>query len=369
MRVAVISDQEQVGGKIRSTLLAQGIEMSQEVIPLGRAASLADADNLDLVFVVLSPQVQSGLKAVSELHLVSRAKILAVGPTRDSRIVLQAIHAGAADFVDETAIETELVASLGRLHKEIITPSKEFGKVIGVLSPSGGSGSRTVAANLATALAKEHKKSLVVDLKLYAGDIAALLDVQPNYTLAEVCQNAARMDRVMFERSLVGLPSGVQILASPQNYKDVAAVTPDGIRQVLNLSRSLFPYVVIDLDHSFQAEQLEAVQVTDLLLLVLRLDFVSLRNVRRALDYLGHIGMHKDKLRVVVNRHGQPSEVPVQTAEEALGLKIFHMLPDDPRTVNDAINNGVPVVIEKPSTRLARSLMQLAHNVNGRVSR
>jgi hypothetical protein len=66
------------------------------------------------------------------------------------------------------------------------------------------------------------------------------------------------------------------------------------------------------------------------------------------LDYLEQLGVSRDRLRVVVNRYGRPKEVPAAKAEEALGCKIAHYVPDDPKTVNRANNNGVPAVLESP---------------------
>ena len=60
----------------------------------------------------------------------------------------------------------------------------------------------------------------------------------------------------------------------------------------------------------------------------------------------------------MVNRYGQPKEVPAAKAEEALGVKIAHYVPEDPKTVNRANNNGVPVVLESPSAKVSRSLTQ-----------
>jgi pilus assembly protein CpaE len=71
-------------------------------------------------------------------------------------------------------------------------------------------------------------------------------------------------------------------------------------------------------------------------------------------------------VRVVVNRYGQPKEVPSAKAEEVLGLKIFHYVPDDPKAINRANNNGVPVVREAPSARVSKSVARLAMSVNGR---
>src|SRR5258706_561520 len=79
--------------------------------------------------------------------------------------------------------------------------------------PSRGSGSSTLAVNLATALAKDHKSCLLLDLNLGAGDLAALLDLKPTHTLADLCRNSTRMDQAIFERSLVRHSSGILLLS------------------------------------------------------------------------------------------------------------------------------------------------------------
>src|SRR5262249_11017 len=149
----------------------------------------------------------------------------------------------------------------------------------------------TLATNVATALASEHKEVALVDLKLEAGDLATLLDLRPVYTLADLTQNVARMDRVLLERSLIRHATGVHLLAPPRTIADIAHVTPEGIEQVLNLARVVFPYVVADVDHAYSDLQARAVRQADVILLVLRLEFAALRNTRRALDYLVHLGV------------------------------------------------------------------------------
>jgi pilus assembly protein CpaE len=243
---------------------------------------------------------------------------------------------------------------------------EELGRVIAVVAPSGGSGSSTLAANLATVLAKEHKAAALLDLNLANGDLAALLDLKPTHSLADLCVNVNRMDRVLFERSLVHHKSGVHLLASPLQISDIDHVSTAGVRKVIQMARALFPYVVMDLEHSFRPDELEVLQQSDMILLVLRLDFACLRNAKRTLDYLERCGIDRDKMRIVVNRYGQPKEVPYLKAEEALGLKIFHFVPEDAKTVNRANNNGVPVVIESPSARVAKSVVKLAASVNGK---
>lgn len=366
MQVVVISDHVAIGHQVQQAVLRAGFECptaNRVELVLGEHR-LAEV-NPSLVVVVLSPDPSLGLAALAKVRARTQARLLAVGPASQSRLILEAVRHGASDYIDEDYLDAELDQALQRVQTDL-GEQKEAGKVIGVLAPNGGSGSSTLATNLATVLAKHHEQTMLLDLKLESGDLAALLDVKPVHTLADLCRNVDQLDRIMFERSLIKHESGVQLLAPPRTLADVAEVTIEGIRRAIIMGRSLYPYVVIDLDHSYRPEQLQALQLADEILVVMRLDFVSLRNTRRTLDYLQEAGIKGDRVRVVVNRYGQPKELAVAKAEEALGVKVFHLLPEDAKYINRAMNNGVPVVLETPSSRFSKSLAKLAVSVNGR---
>ena len=366
MQVFIVTDDRAAAQRIRAALARGGFECpAANTFPLARATDPLPGPGAVAV-VPLTADPEKPLAAVAALSAGSQ--VLVVGPAGDARLVLRAVRAGAADFVDDQNLETDLAAALGRV---LLRPGRaaEPARVITVLAPSGGSGASTIAVNIASVLAAEHRTALLIDLNLHTGDAAALLDLKPDHTLAELCMNAARLDRTMFDRSLARHPSGVHLLAPPGLHADAGYVTADGLRQVLGLARGAFPYVVIDLDHTFAPEQVEALRSSDTVVLVLRLDFTCLRNARRAMDHLEQLGVARAAVRVVVNRHGRPKEIPAGKAEEALGVQIGHFIPEDPKTINRANNNGVPVVRESPSARVSRSLTALAASVNGRAHR
>ena len=364
MQALIMSDHEAIAGRVRQVLLFEGLDCPAAcVAPNDNGVQYLAKGQPDLVVMVLGSHTEHALDVLGELRRVVQTRILVVGPA-SSRLVLRALRGGADDYVEESDLEAELQAALKRL-KEGGTGREAAGRIIAVLAPCGGSGSSTLAINVATALAKEHKKVALVDLKLEAGDLATLLDLKPVYTLADLTQNIARMDRVLLERSLIRHPSGVHLLGPPRTLADVAYVTPEGVDQVLNLARVVFPYVVVDVDHSYSEVQVRAVRQAEVILLVLRLEFAALRNTRKALDQMEHLGVDRSRVRLVVNRFGQPKEVPAAKAEEALGVKIFHFVPDDPRSVNRANNNGTPFVLEVPSAKVSKSVTRLAMSVNG----
>jgi pilus assembly protein CpaE len=371
MNVFLATDDENLGAVVRKVLHRQGLDCpASRVVRLDRAPEQFGKSPSDLLVVVLPNDFERSLSALEWLEKLPRSsgeRVLAVGPAADPKMVLRALRGAVDDYLDQDDLEAELEAALRRWRVSM-AKHEEAGRVIAVLAPSGGSGSSTLAANLATVLAKQHKSVALIDMKLETGDLSALLDLKPTYTLADLCKNIARMDRTFLERSLARHESGVHLLAPPRHYEDIAGITPEGVRQALVLAKASFPYVLVDLDHSFRPEQSEVIRQADVLLLVLRLDFASLRNARRALSYVEGLGVAPDRIRLVVNRYGQPKEISFSKAEEALGIKIFHYVPDDPKSINRANNNGVPVVLESPRSPVARSVVKLAEGVNGRLT-
>ena len=361
----LVCDDEVIGSKIREILQREGVSVPpSRMTPLASAADKLAGASADLVVVVLPSNLELAAAALSLLEVRMGLRVLVVGPTSNPKMVLRALRGGVDDYLDDSELEEELKTALARWRAGRIGLDKS-GRIIAVLAPSGGSGSSTLSVNVATALAKEHKTCALIDLKLYSGDLAALLDLKPIYTLADLCLNAARVDRVLFDRTLTRHECGIHLLAPPRTLADVAHVTLEGVRQALSQAQAAFPYVVVDVDHTFGAEQTIALQEANVVLMVLRLDFTSLRNSRRALEHLEQIGVSRERVRLVVNRHGQPKEVPASKAEEALGLKITHYIPDDAKTVNRANNNGVPLILEAPSAKVSKCLISLAASVNG----
>jgi pilus assembly protein CpaE len=369
MLAYVVSDNAQISLKVRERLLHEGVDCpATNLLSLELAVKQLTGARSDMLVVVLSPEIEAALSVLQHLRSTVHTRILAMGPASEPKLIMRALRSGADQYLDEDDLAAELTSVIKRLRSEAGVES-EPGRLIAVLSPSGGAGSTTLAANVATVLAKEHATCALLDLKLEAGDLAALLDLKPTHTLAELCMNSARLDRVMFERSLVRHASGVHLLAPPRNYIDIGQVTSEGVRHVVAMARLLFPYVIADLDHSFREEQLTVLRQADVILLLLRLDFTSVRNVRKTLEHLERLGIDQGRVQLVVNRYGQAKEVPAAKAEEALGVKIQHYIPDDPKTVNRANNSGLPMVLETPSARVSKSVVRLAHLVNGRTKK
>jgi pilus assembly protein CpaE len=355
-----------LGPQLHQVLCARFASGAIDIVLLSSAEDFLTHQPADLLVVVLSPAPEAALAVIQKARPSVHGPILGIGQTTNSRLILRALHEGADHYIDENDLETQLLAVLHRLYgHEEPAPAASKGKVVGVLGASGGCGTSTLAVNLAALLAREDQRCALVDLKPGSGDLAALLDLTPVHSLADLCLNAGRMDRAMLEAALMPHSCGIHLLGPPQAYDEIRLVTTKGVQKVLALLRELFPYIVVDLEDCFHEEQVFTLRQAEAIFLVFRLDFTALRNTRRILDYLRQIEVPADRVRLVINRHGQASELPHSEAQEALGCKIAHFIPDDPKTINGANNTGVPVVVKAPTTKVALSLGQLAAALKG----
>ena len=366
MKAFLVSEDEPVGRSIREVMMREGVDCPiSSLISYGQAIRRLAIEPADLIVAVLPDDPLRCVEALDLLAAVPRAErtlVIAVGPAADAKLVIRALRGVVDDYVDISDMEPELVAALAGWRQKWSLDRPE-GRLIAVLGPSGGAGSSTISASLAASIAGDLESAALIDLKLETGDLAALMDLKPTYSLADLSKNVDRLDQVFFQRALVQHACGVSLLSSPKLLADVELVTAEGVRQAVGLARAMFPAVVVDMDHSFGEEQMHVLRQADVILVVFRLDFTSLKNATKFMDHLDGLGLHMDRVRLVVNRQGQAREVPLAKAEEALKSKIFQAIPDDPKTVNRANNNGAPVVLDAPSSKVAKALRNLAQAI------
>jgi pilus assembly protein CpaE len=368
MQVAVLiqNASQPLGLQLREMLQARLKCPEPKVIAFDQAEEVLARGRVSMLVIVLSPAADRALNLLRKIRCQSTGPVLAVGLASDSKLILRALHEGADHYLDEADLEAQLDSVLLRLQIKEEAARQPAGQLIGVLGASGGSGSSTLAVNLASVFARELGRCALIDLKPGVGDLAALLDVKPTHNLADLCLNVGRMDRAMFESALVAHASGVHLLAPPLMYEDVRLVTPQGVNKTLHFSRDMFRFSVVDLEDCYHEEQLVVLRQADYILLVLRLDFTSLRSAKRILANLGQAGISTVRVRLVINRYGQAKELPLSEAEEALGQKISFLVPDDPKNINAANNAGEPVVLRTPSAKVVQSIVQIANAFNDR---
>jgi pilus assembly protein CpaE len=198
--------------------------------------------------------------------------------------------------------------------------------------------------------------------------VALSLDLDPRHAVGDLTQHWDRLDATMLQQAVVEHAAGVNVLAHKPETQSVPPLDPQPMQQTLLLLKALFEYVVLDLGHVLDGSVLEAVKLSENILIVVRLDVPCLRLTRKLLHQLTvQHSIPLTRISVVANKYGQRRQIAWRQAEETLGVKLLEGIPDDPATLNQAVNQGQPLIRTSRRAGITRSFDKLADRLNGKV--
>ncbi len=296
--------------------------------------------------------------------------LLVVSGSNDGQLILRAIRAGAREFLTLPLAKEELESALNRvsIQKYGAAESRRGScEVIAVAGATGGVGCTSVASNIGCILASEPGRSVaLLDLDLALGDADVFLNVIPDYTLADVVQNVARLDIQLLKKSLTKHASGLYLLPRPVELHDTNAITGDSLRKVIGLLKASFTHLIVDLSKGYSEVDMSVMEVANKVLLVTQLDLPCLRNVVRLMMSFEEIAGLKQKVEIVVNRAGLDSgQISLKKAKETIGREVYALLPNDYRTMVSVRNNGVPLITQAPKAPITIALREMVAKLTG----
>ena len=174
--------------------------------------------------------------------------------------------------------------------------------MITVLGPKGGTGKTVTSSNLAVALALEGKSSVLVDLDLQFGDIGLALGLEPTKTIYDLATSGGTLDGDKVDSFLARHPSGARALLAPLRPDQAAAISTAFLREVFEILRSRFDFVLVDTPPAFSPEVIASVDASSHLLMVGMLDALSLKDTKIGLETLGEMGYDPRAITLVLNR-------------------------------------------------------------------
>jgi len=304
--------------------------------------------------------VPAAVSALKRRH--PRLGVVIVAAALDPALMLEAMRAGVSEFVTEPLKPADLREAIERTVGYTLAPAAP-GRILALIGAKGGVGTTTLAVNLATALAANKSRAvLVVDLHVTAhGDAALLLGVEHRFSVVDALENTNRLDSSYLKSLVVRSKAGVDVLASPErpSLRQPAAAQ---IHALLQRVSEQYSCVVLDVPRS----DFGTIDSLDPLSSVMLVVNQELPTVRRAAEIGGLLRQRYGKERVgaVVSRYDARADIGQDDIQRVVGLPVWATLPSDYRKVLAAANAGRPLVSDNHS-RLAASVTQLAQRLAG----
>ena len=338
-----------------------------EFCTIPEALGTAPAYRPDVVIVEIPlEQGRNGDGASSAIEHLARVlpdtAILVTGTTLSARLVIQVMRAGAVDFLARPVKQDDLREALEKVARSRpgVTAQQRNGRVISVFSAKGGAGVTTVATNLAVCSGERSSgRTVLVDLDTRQSDIATFLNLRSQYSVLDAFENIGRMDESFLRRLLTEHSSGLLVLPGPAPMNRIK-LRPEQVQAGIEILRSYFDQVILDLPHDMDAATVGALEASDTIFFLVSQNVSALRLGTAGIGALRHLGIDLKKVRLVVLRERTGEDVTFKQVREMFGIPIYWRMPSDYSTVVTAINNGKPLVTALPRSKIAKNLRQLS---------
>jgi pilus assembly protein CpaE len=316
--------------------------------------------NPDVILVdVPSDNQAAALLAIEVLRQeVPEAAVFAIGSMSQPQTIVNAMRAGAREFVERPTTTTDLLEAFIRLSatQRKVKRDGPRGKVFTVVNAKGGSGATTVAVNLALALQSAHSNVALIDLAPL-GHAALHLNLKAPFTVADAIRNLHRMDSSLLDSFMTRHSGGLQLLAGTNTPAATEPSTAEFAR-LFDFMATNFRYVVVDASSRLDNATRLVGNLSETILLIAHADVASLWSASRVVQFLGE-NSGRERVKLVLNRFRKIPGFHESDAETASGASLLWRIPNQYFAVSTAIDRGVPLM-QQNHTEIARSFNGLA---------
>jgi DNA-binding response OmpR family regulator len=274
-------------------------------------------------------------------------------------------RAGADDYVVKPADPNELVARVGALLTRASYAKRLEGRVVAFMGAKGGVGTSTVAVNVAASMGRAGHKVVLADLRGSFGTVCLSLGIRPRASVGWLFHEGQARTQRDIVGALADHPTGIEVLASPQDTDEYVELTPAIASSIVAALRDHAAFVVLDLPAGLSSWQRDTLQMSDFVALVTEQDPVSLACAKMALTVLkvhdttpSHIGT------VLVHRARTFSEMSAMQICGSLQVGLLGVVPSAPEEFASAARLGSPIVVSQPTVAASLALTQIAERLS-----
>ena len=346
-----------VRGHLGSYRAAQDQDSNFELGDQPPDVCLVDFDEDRRSAAVLAERIHTGLPGVA---------IFAVSSQAHPDAILEAMRCGCSEYLTKPLNRDQLVNAMVRIgsrRREKLDQARA--QLLAFMGAKGGVGVTALASQMGALLASSFSRNtLLVDLHPDFGDAALYLKLtKARYHFFELTENIDRLDADFLQAFLIRHSSGLDLIPAPEGSLVSREGLPAGaLSRTLDFLRARYEFVLADLPPSLNAENLAVIQDCDALYLITVAEVAAVRNVVRQLEYLSQVGIPREKVRVVLNRHHKKNVITDAQIERVIEQKIFWRVPNQYPQVVKTIHEGDPIA-QLSSSEVTRSLKEWAESI------
>jgi pilus assembly protein CpaE len=365
VKTTIILDPDVDRGLVEASIPAEGqVPVTAVVEGLAEADHALQDPTIDLLAIACHGAPEAVLDLVRRATATRSSRpVVVLCESAPEYYVPSLLEAGADDVIKlpETSerVMFSLEKAVARRRGRAVDSNGELAPMICVLGPKGGTGKTVAASNLAVELARQGRRSAVVDLDLQFGDVGLALGLSPERTVYDLATSGGALDAEKLDAYLTTHQSGAKALLAPLRPDQAGVVSNELLREVYGVLRANHDFVIVDSPPDFTPAVIAAVDASSHVCMVGMLDTLALKNTKLGLETLELMGYDGEAISLVLNRANSQIGLSHSDVEAIVGRKPDVLVPSD-REVPRSLSEGVPVVQGKSRSPVAGAFRQVA---------
>ncbi len=239
-------------------------------------------------------------------------------------------------------------------------------QTIVIFSTKGGVGKTLIAGNVAVSLALDHgQRVCLLDLDLQVvKDMSKMLNLNPKKAVVDLMMALKEKQEFKKEDFIFKSNYGIDFLPSVIRPQQAPYFDPKSVSAVFEYLGKHYDYIIVDAGQSFSEALLAVLNEANLILMITTPDVLSVYQTRGAIETLQFVRIPISMVKLVLNRAESASSISWQEIKISIPVvDILAQLPSEGRAAGQAVNLGVPVLIDSPKSKLSLALKKLAETL------
>lgn len=173
------------------------------------------------------------------------------------------------------------------------------GKSVCIYGAKGGIGKTTFTINLAGIFHKLNKKVLIIDLDLFNGSVALLLNKDVNKTIFNLYEDTINNRFDSINKYITIYNENISFLACPKDPRMANKIDAKCIEIIIEKCRFLYDVILIDTTNYLSEINVLALDVSDEILFMTNNDLSSLKNLKNVLNIL--VDANVNNYKIILN--------------------------------------------------------------------
>ncbi|MBT9265913.1 pilus assembly protein [Pseudomonas sp. MG-9] len=349
---------------LQGALAPLGQVVSAGAGSLDELLALVDVTFASLVFVGLDRDHVVAQSALIEGALEAKPMlaIVALGDGMDNQLVLNAMRAGARDFVAYGSRASEVAGLVRRLNKRLppVTANTQLGGLTVLYGAQSNSDGALLTSHMAQVVQKSGQQTLLLDLGLPRGDSLALLGLESSFHFGDALRHLRRLDATLIDSAFTSTDAGLRILAYASSDEPLESTSAAELYMLLSALRQHFQHIVVNLTGQSESEALRTfVSHCDKLLWYTDQNVLNCRRNLVVLNLWREKGMKLDHARLLVDGYLGNVAPDAETLGKTFNLEVIAVLAANAEVRLNAKNQGVSLFELAPREKLTQSLRTL----------